>query len=217
MTEKDVIEYLENNPHFLAKQIEVFQKSSSADTGTNREEKIISLSDRQVPQLQQQIRFLENQIVEFLDNGRRNEKIWDSLLKTSLALFAIKHEHVTTKLIESTLCAQLAVEQCRIFITSRQTRQPNDKEKAILNFLATTDRPKCSIEPPKEIEQLTNSWKPSSSAYVPISSSNFRGILIFSSADIDKYEPDVDTQFLERIGSVVSTILDHVSHREIAG
>ncbi len=45
----------------------------------------------------------------------------------------------------------------------------------------------------------------------------FRGILIFSSADIDKYEPDVDTQFLERIGSVVSTILDHVSHREIAG
>ena len=209
MTEKDVIEYLENNPHFLAKQIEVFQKSSSADTGTNREEKIISLSDRQVPQLQQKVRFL--------DNGRRNEKIWDSLLKTSLALFAIKYEHVTTKLIESTLCAQLAVDQCRIFITSRQTRQPNDKEKAILNFLATTDRPRCSIEPPKEVEQLTNSWRLSSSAYVPISSSNFQGILIFSSADIDKYEPDVDTQFLERIGGVVSTILDHVSHREIAG
>ena len=58
MTEKDVIEYLGNNPHFLAKQIEVFQKSSSADTGTNREEKIISLSDRQVPQLQQKVRSL---------------------------------------------------------------------------------------------------------------------------------------------------------------
>lgn len=40
MTEKDVIEYLENNPHFLAKQIEVFQKSSSADTGTNGRKKL---------------------------------------------------------------------------------------------------------------------------------------------------------------------------------
>ena len=212
MTEEDVIEYLENNPHILLKQIELVQKSSDTDTATTRDEKIISLSDRQVPQMQQKIRLLENQIVDFLDNGRRNEKIWDSLLTSSLALFAIKHEHLTTKLIESTLCVQLAVERCRIFIVSRQTQQPNDKEKAILNFLATADGPRCSIEPPAEIEQLTKAWRLSSSAFVPISSSNFRGILIFSSADIDKYEPDVDTQFLERIGSVVSTILEHVSH-----
>jgi uncharacterized protein YigA (DUF484 family) len=164
--------------------------------------------------MQQKIRLLENQIVDFLDNGRRNEKIWDSLLTTSLALFAIKHEHVTTKLIESTLCAQLAVERCRIFIVSRQTQQPNDKEKAILNFLATADGPRCSIEPPAAIEQLTNAWRLSSSAFVPISNDSFQGVLIFSSSDIDKYEPDVDTQFLVRIGNVVSTILEHVSHRD---
>ena len=215
MTEEDVIEYLENNPHILLKQIELFQQSSDADTATNRDEKIISLSDRQVPQMQQKIRLLENQIVDFLDNGRRNEKIWDSLLTTSLALFSIKHEHVTTKLIESTLCAQLAIERCRIFIVSRQTQQPNNKEKAILSFLATADGPKCFIEPPAEIEQLTNAWMLASSAFVPISSDNFQGVLIFSSSDIDKYEPDVDTQFLVRIGSVVSTILEHVSHRNI--
>jgi uncharacterized protein YigA (DUF484 family) len=214
VTEEDVIEYLENNPHILLKQIEIFQKSSDADTATNRDEKIISLSDRQVPQMQQKIRLLENQIVDFLDNGRRNEKIWDSLLTTSLTLFAIKHEHLTTKLIESTLCAQLAVERCRIFIVSRQTHQPNDKEKAILNFLATADGPRCSIEPPAEIEQLTKAWRLSSSAFVPISSDSFQGLLIFSSSDIDKYEPAVDTQFLARIGNVVSTILEHVSHRD---
>jgi uncharacterized protein YigA (DUF484 family) len=214
VTEEDVIEYLENNPHILLKQIELFQKSSDADTATTRDEKIISLSDRQVPQMQQKIRLLENQIVDFLDNGRRNEKIWDSLLTTSLALFSIKHEHVTTKLIESTLCAQLAIERCRIFIVSRQTQQPNNKEKAILSFLATADGPKCFIEPPAEIEQLTNAWMLASSAFVPISSDNFQGVLIFSSSDIDKYEPDVDTQFLARIGNVVSTILEHVSHRD---
>lgn len=214
MTEEDVIEYLENNPHILLKQIELFQKPSDADTATTRDEKIISLSDRQVPQMQQKIRLLENQIVDFLDNGRRNEKIWDSLLTTSLALFAIKHEHVTTKLIESTLCAQLAIERCRIFIVSRQTQQPNDKEKAILSFLATADGPRCSIEPPAAIEQLTNAWRLSSSAFVPISNDSFQGVLIFSSSDIDKYEPDVDTQFLVRIGNVVSTILEHVSHRD---
>lgn len=214
MTEEDVIEYLENNPHILLKQIELFQKSSNTDTATTRDEKIISLSDRQVPQMQQKIRLLENQIVDFLDNGRRNEKIWDSLLTCSLALFAIKHEHLTTKLIESTLCVQLAVERCRIFIVSRQTQQPNDKEKAILNFLATADGPRCSIEPPAEIEQLTKAWRLSSSAFVPISSDNFQGVLIFSSSDIDKYEPDVDTQFLARIGNVVSTILEHVSDRD---
>ena len=214
MTEEDVIEYLENNPHILLKQIELFQKSPEADTATTRDEKIISLSDRQVPQMQQKIRLLENQIVDFLDNGRRNEKIWDSLLTTSLELFAIKHEHVTTKLLESTLCAQLAIERCRIFIVSRQTQQPNDKEKAILSFLATADGPRCSIEPPAAIEQLTNAWRLSSSAFVPISNDSFQGVLIFSSSDIDKYEPDVDTQFLVRIGNFVSTILEHVSHRD---
>ena len=39
MTEEDVIEYLENNPHILLKQIELFQKSPEADTATNRDEK----------------------------------------------------------------------------------------------------------------------------------------------------------------------------------
>lgn len=216
MTEKDVIAYLQRHPDFLVKHFDAFEKPSGMDDATNRDEKIISLSDRQVPQLQQKIRLLENQINDFLENGRRNEKLWDSLLKTSLALFEIKHEDVSVQLIESKLREQLDIEDCRIFTVSKHAWQPSQEESAILRFLDSIDEPKCFHEPPKEIEQLTIGGSlASSSAYVPISTNVLRGVLIFRSSDKNAYEPNMNTEFLARIGSVVGAILEQLSHRDL--
>ena len=215
MTDNDVIAYLQRHPDLVAKYIDDFEKSSDIADATNRDEKIISLSDRQVPQLQQKIRLLENQINAFLENGRRNEKLWDSLLKTTLALLQITHENVSIKSIESTLREQLDIEHCRIFTVSRHTQQPNREEGAILNFLASIDGPKCFNEAPEQIQQLKDGDVLASSAYVPVSTDDLLGILIFSSSNIETYRPDMDTQFLGRIGSVVDIIIKQVDHHDL--
>ena len=213
MTEDDVVGYLQSHPDLLAKYLKIFE--NDIDKQTNRDEKIISLSHRQVPQLQQKIRSLEEQINEFLINARRNEKSWDSLLKASLTLFKIKREDVSIKLIESKLHEQFSIEVCRIFTVSRHVQQPNHEKSAILNFLGSVDGPRCLLEPPQEIEQLVNSWVLASSAYIPISSNALLGVLIFSSSDENKYDPSIDTRFLEKIGNVVSATLEYESHRDI--
>ncbi|MDA0238140.1 MAG: DUF484 family protein [Proteobacteria bacterium] len=217
MTENEIAEYLIAHPEFIAKYAGLLNVPSNAakDGVTNRN--IISLSNRQIPQLQQKIRNLENQLDAFLENGRRNEEIWDSLLRSSLALFEIMREDVSSEAISSTLRTHLNVEECRIFVLSTDQEKANEEEKTFANFITSLNKPRCLLETPEEAKHFTKSWILTSSAYVPLSIKNLIGILIFSSSDAQRFDPNIDTQFLERVGNIVSTIIENAyAHQNLA-
>ena len=102
MTENEIAGYLRAHPEFIAKHIDLLNAHHNAEKGGVPDRKVISLSDRQIPQLQQKIRSLENKVDAFLENGRRNEAIWGALLSSSLALFKITREDVSPATISST-------------------------------------------------------------------------------------------------------------------
>ena len=209
MTENGIAEYLRAHPEFIATHIDLLNASSNAEKRGAPDRKVISLSDRQIPQLQQKIRSLENKVDAFLENGRRNEAIWGALLSSSLALFKITREDVSPATISSTLRTHLNIEECRIFMLSDNQEYASEEENIFANFIMSIDKPKCLIEAPEEIKHFSRSWMLASSAYIPLSAKGSVGVLIFSSSDAQKLDPNIDTQFLERVGHIVSTAIDN--------
>ena len=209
MTENEIAEYLRAHPEFIAKHIDLLNAHHNAEKGGVPDRKVISLSDRQIPQLQQKIRSLENKVDAFLEIGRRNEAIWGALLSSSLALFKITREDVSPATISSTLRTHLNIEECRIFMLSDNQEYASEEENIFANFIMSIDKPKCLIEAPEEIKHFSRSWMLASSAYIPLSAKGSVGVLIFSSSDAQKFDPNIDTQFLERVGHIVSTAIDN--------
>ena len=209
MTENEIAGYLRAHPEFIAKHIDLLNAHHNAEKGGVPDRKVISLSDRQIPQLQQKIRSLENKVDAFLENGRRNEAIWGALLSSSLALFKITREDVSPATISSTLRTHLNIEECRIFMLSDNQEYASEEENIFANFIMSIDKPKCLIEAPEEIKHFSRSWMLASSAYIPLSAKGSVGVLIFSSSDAQKFDPNIDTQFLERVGHIVSTAIDN--------
>ena len=209
MTENEIAEYLRAHPEFIAKHIDLLNAHHNAEKGGVPDRKVISLSDRQIPQLQQKIRSLENKVDAFLENGRRNEAIWGALLSSSLALFKITREDVSPATISSTLRTHLNIEECRIFMLSDNQEYASEEENIFANFIMSIDKPKCLIEAPEEIKHFSRSWMLASSAYIPLSAKGSVGVLIFSSSDAQKFDTNIDTQFLERVGHIVSTAIDN--------
>ena len=209
MTENEIAEYLRAHPEFIAKHIDLLNAHHNAEKGGVPDRKVISLSDRQIPQLQQKIRSLENKVDAFLENGRRNEAIWGALLSSSLALFKITREDVSPATISSTLRTHLNIEECCIFMLSDNQEYASEEENIFANFIMSIDKPKCLIEAPEEIKHFSRSWMLASSAYIPLSAKGSVGVLIFSSTDAQKFDPNIDTQFLERVGHIVSTAIDN--------
>ena len=209
MTENEIAEYLRAHPEFIATHIDLLNASSNAEKRGAPDRKVISLSDRQIPQLQQKIRSLEKKVDAFLENGRRNEAIWGGLLSSSLELFKLTRKDVSSATISSTLRTHLSIEECRIFMLSDNQEYASDEETIFANFIISIDKPKCLIEAPEEIKHFTRSWMLASSAYIPLSAQGSVGILIFSSSDAQRFDPNIDTQFLERVGHIVSTVIDN--------
>ena len=85
----------------------------------------------------------------------------------------------------------------------------SEEENIFANFIMYIDKPKCLIEAPEEIKHFSRSWMLASSAYIPLSAKGSVGVLIFSSSDAQKFDPNIDTQFLERVGHIVSTAIDN--------
>jgi uncharacterized protein YigA (DUF484 family) len=93
----------------------------------------------------------------------------------------------------------------------RDTKKNSAEENIFANFISSMSKPECFPEPPIELKHLTSSWLLNSSAYVPISTLELIGVLIFSSTDPLKFEPDMDVQFLKRIGELISTTVENNS------
>ena len=209
MTENEIAEYLKAHPEFIAKYLDPLSAPTSNKQNFTTDHKVIALADRQIPQLQQKIRTLESQIDVFLENGRRNEEIWDSILSSMVALFEIMPRDLSPEAISSVLRKHLNIEECRVFIFSANQENTSKEEKTFANFIIHTNGPRCLLVAPEETKHFTKSWLLTSSAYIPLSIKNSIGILIFSSSNEQKFDPSIDTQFLGRIGNIVSTAIDN--------
>ena len=211
MEKIDVIDYLISHPDFFTDNQDLLHSFQNFEQTKIHGSNVLSLSSRQIPQLQQKVRALEGQINEFVNNCERNQKIWESILNFTLNLLRIDKKSTDFGQISSLLCENFNLDKCKIFTVPRDTKKNSAEENIFANFISSMSKPECFPEPPIELKHLTSSWLLNSSAYVPISTLELLGILIFSSSDPLKFEPDMDVQFLKRIGELISTTVENNS------
>ena len=89
MEKIDVIDYLISHPDFFTDNQDLLHSFQNFEQTKIHGSNVLSLSSRQIPQLQQKVRALEGQINEFVNNGERNQKIWESILNFTLNLLRI--------------------------------------------------------------------------------------------------------------------------------
>jgi uncharacterized protein YigA (DUF484 family) len=211
MEKIDVIDYLISHPDFFTDNQDLLHSFQNFEQTKIHGSNVLSLSSRQIPQLQQKVRALEGQINEFVNTGERNQKIWESILNFTLNLLRIDKKSTDFGQISSLLCEHFNLDKCKIFTVPRDTKKNSAEENIFANFISSMSKPECFPEPPIELKHLTSSWLLNSSAYVPISTLELIGVLIFSSSDPLKFEPDMDVQFLKRIGELISTTVENNS------
>ena len=205
MEKIDVIDYLISHPDFFTDNQDLLNSFQNCEQPKIHGNNVLSLSSRQLPKLQQKIRTLEGQINEFINNAQRNQKKWESILNFTLNLLRVDKKSLSFDLISSLLCEHFNLDECRIFTVSREPKENSAEENIFANFISSMSKPECFPEPPIELEHLTSSWLLDSSAYVPVSTLELIGVLIFSSSDSFKFQPNMDVQFLKIIGELIST------------
>ena len=207
MNDSDAVEHILNNPGVWSAYPELLAKAQRVLTETDSNQKVVSLSDRQVPKLQQRIRRLESEMVAFIDNSRDNGALWNSLLKATLACSAVPAHSRSLELIETTLKSELNVEHCQIHLSL-------DERSSVHKLNENQDEP---LKPVTKITFLSgvpdelrgffevNHWE--SIVMIPIAKDNRHGFVSFASSKPNKYTTESNTEFLEKIGIVVTELL----------
>ena len=207
MNDTDAVDHILNNPSIWSEYPELLAKAQRVLAETDSNQKVVSLSDRQVPKLQQRIRRLESEMVAFIDNSRDNGALWNSLLKATLECSAVPTHSRSLELIETTLKSQLNVEHCQIHL-------PTDELSSAHKLNDDQDEPLKPVTKitflsgvPDELRRFfeVNHWE--SIVMIPIAKNSRLGFVSFASSNPNKYTAQTDTEFLEKIGIVVTELL----------
>jgi len=220
ISDEAVAHYLENHPEFferhallLGKMQLPHQPGSSA----------VSLIERQVGILRQRNRKLENQLRELTTIARSNEKLSEKIHQLCRRLIHAADFDHTVDLIEASLRQDFNTDQIVMVLFRDQLTGKDDSAdlrflrwsssdasemKPFATFLKNAE-PRCGQIRDAQRDYLfgdeTNEI--ASVAMLPLGPGSEIGLLAISSADAERFHPAMSTDFLSRIGELVSAAL----------
>lgn len=209
-TEKQVADYLAANPDFFARHTGLLRDMHIPHETSG---KTISLIERQVATLRDQATTYREQFEDLIRVARENERLGRQLHELTLALI----EAGTLDEVLNTLQDELRIQfqadavELRLFSASDLDRAVNegDPGPAMFSDFMHQAKPMCG---PLKHEQLTylfgsQAGETGSVALVPITGERTLGILAIGSRDPKRFHPGKGTDFLRRLGEVVSRTL----------
>lgn len=183
----------------------------------------VSLVERQVEILRQKNRKLERKLRELIDVARSNESLAGKIHKLSQQLINTDGSGKVCKLLEATLREEFGANQSVMMLfadklddadsISRQRfvrliNQDDDIADSFKTFFEYA-RPRCGQIRDIQRDFLfgKNTDEIGSVALVPLGPKSAYGLLAIGSADSDRFHPAMSTDFLARIGDLVSAAL----------
>lgn len=219
LTERDIAEYLIQNPGFFQRNSELL---TSIQLGSAHGQRVISLHERQAEMLREKIKVLENRLVEMIRHGSENSITTNRLLHWVTGLFL---EHDTAALPDK-IChdirTQFVVPQVAIrlwdvlpaYAHEPFTQGVSPETKSFASSLST---PYCGVHVSVEaVRWLQEPVLAASLALIPLRDADKPGapafgLLVLASPDASRYQDNMATDYLEHIGKMASAALSRLT------
>jgi uncharacterized protein YigA (DUF484 family) len=212
--ESQLAEYLGEHPDFFLRhpdllgQIEIPHESGAA----------VSLIERQVESLRKQLRESRHKLNEVMAIARHNHSLQERMHRLTLELIDAATFDEVLNALEDELHDDFKADamELRLFSSSRIDEHLeealSDQSETFQQFFSQ-NKPICGQLEPDQLNYIfgAESDRIASTALIPLKSEGVLGLLAIGSVDPERFAPHHGTEFLSRLGEIISRTLQAVS------
>jgi len=220
--EAPVIKYLKQTPDFFSRHPDVLSQLELSHAGGANS---VSLIERQVSTLREQNSKLENTLAEFIEVARENDKLIEKIHRLAVKLIKARHLPGVFSVIESSLRSDFGVDVFSMLVYrdvtvsnitalsgsfGRTVKRDDAELHDLFSEVLKTGKPRCGHLKVAQRDYLFREKagkEVTSAALVPLGRDGEVGLLAFGSFDMHHFNPSASTDFLERIGELVSQVI----------
>ena len=213
ITEDDIANYLANTPDFFLRHAELLAAVQFTSPHSNR---AVGLQERQAEMLREKIKSLEQRIMEMIRHGSENVMLSDKILRWARSLLMVTDLHALPASIEQDIQVQFSVPQVGIRLwgvapeyAGLPAAQAVSEDAKV--FASSLTEPFCGLNTGFEaVGWLQDATTVTSLALIPLrggatgSMTPAFGLLVLTSPDPHRFHSGMGTDFLARIGELVS-------------
>jgi len=215
-SEEAVAEYLQNHPDFFERNGSVLARLRVPH---ERGVSTVSLVERQVLVLRDKNQKLEGKVREFVDVARANDALSDKIHRLARRLIRVRGATQLVDTLEASLREDFGASQWLLVLnrtdvpelnklTSRHIRvvERSNAELKMFETFFESARPRCGQIRDSQRDYLfgEGTVEIGSAALVPLGPNSSYGLLAIGSPDVERFHPTMSTEFLARIGELVS-------------
>jgi uncharacterized protein len=216
VSEAAVADYLQKNPDFFERNPNVLARLRVPH---ERGVSTVSLVERQVLVLRDKNQKLEARLRELVDVARANDALSDRIHRLARRLIRTRGATQLLETLEASLredfgASQWLIVLCRTDvpelqqINSRHIRVVERKSADLKTFetFFESARPRCGQIRDSQRDYLFGEGNVAigSAALVPLGPESSYGLLAIGSPDVERFHPTMSTEFLARIGELVT-------------
>ena len=220
LNDTNVADYLQSHPDFFERNAALLAKlrlPHLRDMGAT-----VSLAERQVEVLRERNQSLERKLKELVDVARANDTLADRIHRLSQRLIQAHSLLDTINAVETSLREDfdamhsvlvLFLEQARTLAPEAgqflRSGDPTDTDIKTFESLLQSGKPRCGQVRDAQRDYLfgKDSVAIGSVALTPLGPKGELGILAIGASDAESFHPAMSTEFLSRIGELVTYAL----------
>ena len=214
LKERDVAEFLLMNPNFFKSNPDVL----NALEITHNSEGTVSLVQKQVENLRNDYNSTLENLAQFLENAKENERIFSLTKKITLAL--LEQENITDLIgeLEKRFINDFGASVCKVlFFGGEINKLPKGRvvgKDLAIKSLGELIKPNQIYSGPIDVDSKAkkflfgNKESIKECVLVSLKTKSVTAILMLGSNTNDKYSPEKDSLFLEFISDVASSLID---------
>jgi len=220
LNDTSVAEYLQTNPDFFERNSPLLIKlrlPHLRDVGAT-----VSLVERQVEVLRERNQSLERKLKELVDVARANDALADRIHRLSQRLIRVRTLPETISAVEASLREDFDAMHSVLVLFLEQapsleaaagrflrSGNPGDADVKTFESLRESGKPRCGQIRDAQRDYLfgKDSVEIGSVALTPLGPKGELGILAIGASDAERFHPAMSTEFLSRIGELVTYAL----------
>jgi hypothetical protein len=220
ISEEDVVHFLDANPEFFEHNpalLSVLRLPHQSGGGT------VSLVEKQLTVLRQKNRKLEARLSELVDIARANHALSDRVHGLAIKLILANGPQEVIERLETTLREDFEASESVAILFHDASNVVQHDDTRFVRRVARTDAalkpfatfleqasPRCGKARDTQLDFLfpEHAMEIGSVALIPLGEKATAGMLAIGSHDADRFHPGMETDFLERLGDIVSVALD---------
>jgi len=220
--EESVAAYLQHNPDFFERHHALLTRLRLPHV---RGGSTISLVERQIEVLREKHAALEGKLAEFVQVARGNDAIAEKLHRFTRRLLAATSRAAAVAGIEASLREDFDAFHSVLVLIGEQpdlaaqrfvrTLRVDDANLKSFETLFSSGKPRCGQARDSQREFLfgADANDIGSIALVPLGEKGSVGLLAIGSTDRDRFHPGMSTEFLARMGDLISDSLSPARER----